>query len=659
MTRQTQSSATTSDCAQISRRSFVRDAAVGAAGIGAAISCAPAPSHARASENGKVTYADTISWDGEYDVVIVGFGGSGAVAATSAAREGASVLLVDKAPWGEVGGNTRYSKQYFMMSDDYQTTYDYYTKIANHFDYDEEPLETYVQGLVDQIDQFEEFYGFTPFINEKETLEYPEISSTSGCHWCLVGEGENSGAQLWKTVRKPVVTTYSDRIDVWYSSPAKRLIQDPETRTVVGVVIDKNGETVNVHARNGVVLSCGGYENSQPMLQAFLGYTNAHCFGSLYNTGDGIALASECGADIRNLCNYSGYGNLGGMCWVQPEDRHAKMLLDNNLSVGSCLVAGGNGQRYVNENAATFGHGIREDRHGRFEHCGEWNYHRYTHDNYYIFDQAQYDELESEGSLTDDATRYMVSASGIEELCDQCEGLDAEVLEDTIRKYNLCVDLGEDLTCKRPIESMRKIDTSTTLYAIPLQVAIENTEGGARRNGNYELVDRDYNAIPHLYGTGEFGGIVPSYVQGNGNLAECLISGRIAGKNAAAEKDPLPAIEGAVAAESDIRYTIDADYEREGQKTFEPESDDEYIGQSELGMGDIMTLKVTVDDGKINDISFLDIYETIGVCDKALVQVPEEIIEKQSTEVDTVAGATITSKAIIDAVNDALSKANA
>ena len=646
----------------LSRRQLIVGTAAGALAAGVAGAAGAPTVRASASEAAGVTFADTIAWDGRYDVVIVGFGGSGAVAAQSAAREGASVLVVDKAPWGEVGGNTRYSKQYFMMSEDYQTTYDYYVKLMNHFEYDEEPLATFVQGLVDQIDAFEDFYGFTPFVNEKETLEYPELSSTSGCHWCLAGSDKscNSGAQLWKTVRKPVVTEYADKIDIWYESPAKRLIQDPDTRTVVGVVVEKDGETLNVRADNGVILACGGFENNKGMVESYLGYTNAHCFGSLYNTGDGIVLAAECGAAIQHTGNYSGYGNLGGMCWVQPEDRHAKMLLDNNVSVGSCLMVGGNGQRYVNENAQTFGHELREDRHGRLEHCGEWSYPRYTHNNYYVFDQAQYDDLEAAGSLTADATRNMVSASSVEELCAQCDGLDAEVLTDTIRKYNLCVELGEDLMCKRPVDTMRSFDDATTLYAIPLQVAIENTEGGARRNGNYELVDREYQTIPHLYGTGEFGGIVPSYLQGNGNLAEVLISGRVAGRNAAQAKDPLPVLKDATAVKSDIRFTIDADYERQTAKTFEAEGENEYIGVSELGMGDVMTLKVTLaDDGSISDITFLEAYETIGVCDEAIVKVPAAIIEKQSVDVDVVSGATFTSRAIMDAVSDALAKAGA
>ena len=48
-----------------------------------------------------------MEWDKEADVVIVGFGGAGAAAAITAHDLGAKVLMLEKAPEGEEGGNTR------------------------------------------------------------------------------------------------------------------------------------------------------------------------------------------------------------------------------------------------------------------------------------------------------------------------------------------------------------------------------------------------------------------------------------------------------------------------------------------------------------------------------------------------------------------------
>ena len=51
------------------------------------------PAFAQAEE---IAYADTIRWDAQYDVVVVGFGGAGATSAIAAVEEGANVLLTEK-----------------------------------------------------------------------------------------------------------------------------------------------------------------------------------------------------------------------------------------------------------------------------------------------------------------------------------------------------------------------------------------------------------------------------------------------------------------------------------------------------------------------------------------------------------------------------------
>ena len=64
-----------------------------------------------------------------------------------------------------------------------------------------------------------------------------------------------------------------------------------------------------------------------------------------------------------------------------------------------------------------------------------------------------------------------------------------------------------------------------------------------------------------------------------------------------------------------------------------------------------------MDGEKIASVEILSQNETKGISDSAIEKIPSEIVEAQSTEVDTVSGATTTSKAIIQAVTDALSKA--
>ena len=53
-------------------------------------------------------------------------------------------------------------------------------------------------------------------------------------------------------------------------------------------------------------------------------------------------------------------------------------------------------------------------------------------------------------------------------------------------------------------------------------------------------------------------------------------------------------------------------------------------------------------------VEILSNHETVGVADRALTEIPQKIVETQSTEVDTVSGATITNNAIMNAVQNAL-----
>ena len=81
-----------------------------------------------------------------------------------------------------------------------------------------------------------------------------------------------------------------------------------------------------------------------------------------------------------------------------------------------------------------------------------------------------------------------------------------------------------------------------------------------------------------------------------------------------------------------------------------------YTGVGAGNGGDI-TADVTVEDGKITKIEVTADSETPGIMEAPVEQIPAAIIETQSTEVDVVSGATITSNGIIEAVNAALAEA--
>ena len=86
-----------------------------------------------------------------------------------------------------------------------------------------------------------------------------------------------------------------------------------------------------------------------------------------------------------------------------------------------------------------------------------------------------------------------------------------------------------------------------------------------------------------------------------------------------------------------------------------PLGENEYIGEAD-GFGGPVKVKVTMDGDKIAKIDVLSHGETAGVSDPAFSTVPAAIIAANSTAVDVAAGATVSSKAIMAAVENALSK---
>ena len=75
------------------------------------------------------------------------------------------------------------------------------------------------------------------------------------------------------------------------------------------------------------------------------------------------------------------------------------------------------------------------------------------------------------------------------------------------------------------------------------------------------------------------------------------------------------------------------------------------------GFGGPVKVEVVIDGGKITDVAVTGNNETEGIGDQAIAKLPGAIVDAQSVEVDNVTGASVTSKAIKDAVADALAQA--
>ena len=105
----------------------------------------------------------------------------------------------------------------------------------------------------------------------------------------------------------------------------------------------------------------------------------------------------------------------------------------------------------------------------------------------------------------------------------------------TVNRFNEFCKAGKDADFDRRPGTLGPVE-KPPFYALPLYAGGPNTKGGIECNAKREVLDWAGKPIPRLYTAGEISSALKFVYQGGGNLTECIVMGRIAGKNAASLK---------------------------------------------------------------------------------------------------------------------------
>ena len=280
-----------------------------AAGFAANSIYANPPAQLEAAAVASQNYLKTIPWDAEYDVVVIGYGFAGGAAAIAAADAGAKVLLLEKAPEGQEGGNSRYAAQQAIWIDASKASdeevLEYFRRMRGlSGNPSDEVYKAYIAEAKKQV----EYLKFLGAENPPTSYyaEYPEYPGAEAIGLTLVKKPGGDG-RLYGLIQKNVKARQAKgQIDVWFDAPGQKLLQDPATGIVHGVVAEVEGALRNIRARNGVVLATGGFENNLDMFRNFAGMQRAYSKGARFNTGDGILMAMDVGANLVNLATING-----------------------------------------------------------------------------------------------------------------------------------------------------------------------------------------------------------------------------------------------------------------------------------------------------------------------------------------------------------------
>jgi len=479
-------------------------------------------------------------WDAEADVIVVGLGAAGVAASVTAHDLGAKTIILEKAPEGQEGGNTRVAGQGYLNTSDAKEAAAYLTALCGPYTVPEKMIRVWAAEMCRNNDWLAGLGGDPQEHQHPPVgIEFPDLPGAGCVH--KFHDGPTYGySYTWKRFESLV---RQRPIPVLYETPGKALIQHDISKEILGVRAMRGGKPVAVKSRRGVVLTCGGFENNQEMIRNYLpGIPYCYTSGSPYNEGDGITMAMSVGADLWHMNNYAG----PSMALKVPEIRTSlsmQALHYSKTPPGGMIVVGPDGRRFCDEKFKT--------RHGKIPVNGRWLPLSTPCPMYMIFDQTMfasgplYDGHPSHG-WTQIIERYEWSDDNSAELAkgwikkaDSLAGLakllrlDAIALADTVGRWNRYCDAKHDDDFGRTL--MLEPIAAGPFYAIELSPSMLNTQGGPRRNEKGQIVRPDGSPIPRLYSAGELGSIYSYLYQGTGNIGECLAFGRVSGRNAAAE----------------------------------------------------------------------------------------------------------------------------
>ena len=484
----------------ITRRQFLKSAGVGA-GV---IALGPA-SAATAAQWPKGIKTE------KHGVVVVGAGFSALSAAVQAKLNGADVLVLEKTKEDVAGGNSRICGGMICV-----------------------PLEDTKQA---KDNYFEDFMKKSMGNGDPDLTRLLAENTQDGVDW-LKSQGVEflppAGvvgyrAKAWvpapglyrgmpKVLDKLREVLLKKGGKIVYETKAKELILSSSGRVAGVKAIDRTG--VKDYMADTVIIASGGFAANKEMLVQWI---DPHADGMMVRgrpwiTGDGLKMAEEAGAVLVSM---------GGMTAL-----HVAAVSPQNTAAGNPFMAvplylgiNKEGKRYVDESKGYVANGKATMKQPGQQIA-------------LVFDE----EVKNTGPGTTGYKLFeglkipIIEADTVEDLASKI-GVPPAALKATIDEFNNAVKDGKALGANPPKEANAKVMKPKFYAFYPMVPGITLTFGGIKVNSNTQALEADGRIIPGLYAAGEsVGGLFYDDYVGGGSLARCVVLGRMAGKNAAAEK---------------------------------------------------------------------------------------------------------------------------
>ena len=161
------------------------------------------------------------NWDVEADVVVVGFGAAGVAASVTARDLGVEVVILEKAPEGQHGGNTRVAGQGYMNTTSAEDAAAYLTALCGPYTVPEEMVQVWADEM-GRNNQWLEGLGGDPQEHQHPPvgIEFPDLPGADCVH--KFHDGPTYGySYTWKRFESLVKQR---PIPILYETPARELI---------------------------------------------------------------------------------------------------------------------------------------------------------------------------------------------------------------------------------------------------------------------------------------------------------------------------------------------------------------------------------------------------------------------------------------------------
>ncbi len=269
----------------------------------------------------------------QVDVIIVGCGMAGLCAALEATERGAKVAIFEKLP--SIGGSSLLSGCFMAFAET-----DFQKRLG---------IQDTTECLMDDlraVGQFQNNEELVAAYGKHQLATYNWLVSHGVLFQDCQAVSGHSNPRGHTIIPKQAIHTLKDQAvqngaTLQVNSPVKRLLVKEER--VVGVLYENEGELHECYATKGVILTSGGFSQSEELLHEFAPQlAQSIRLGGEGNHGDGIKLAASVGAWLED------FPYLKGTYGFHPISTNQRKRQAHTFYKGGIIV-NEEGSRFINE----------------------------------------------------------------------------------------------------------------------------------------------------------------------------------------------------------------------------------------------------------------------------------------------------------------------